>query len=804
MSVVLFLLSGIVLTLEVLETKIFAYSLENNLIFVVVAIVLLGFGAGGTVLSLRAHMGEPRRLVRANLWLMAVALVVAHVYFAHVSHLVEFAVDWPTVSTLVLLAAPYFNAGMAISAILAEPGAHVHRRYAVNLAGSALGCVTVFWSLGPLTAPQLLMVCATALALLAVALGTRARPLAAILVLAAGGVLVWRADDLLPYQEEPAPSGQLALLRENIAKAKAHRADIQRAGLRSEFDRWDPTARIQVHSLDVETSNDELRASLASVPNMWFTQDSSYGSPLIGAGVDEAGAAGFFDRTCYGVGYFRKRPAADVLVIGLGGAPDVQAALHFGARSVVCVDINRTTIAMVRDAMRDFLGNPYGDPRVEVHVRDGRSFVRGDRRLYDHIQLSGVDTKSVLAAGTLAVNESYLYTRQGFLEYLAHLKPDGLMCVLYSGEHFMHRFAVSAMSALAELGADAPHEHVILIEQSAIFGMLVKRTPFSRDECSALDAWLAAADRGGRTGVVITVFELLVEGRALSVDAPPRAVWVPDGRPSRSAIMQAAAEKRLDAALAEHQFDLSPVPDSRPFFFHVFRTRDVFANPPEYFRRLFTLMGLMAAIALLLIIGPLLVFKARGIRVADNVPFAVYFACLGGGFILSEIGLIQRYVLFLGHQAYAFAAVIGGLLVTAGLGSMLAGASRRPRAVIAVATAVICVSIFAHNLFLDDVFSWSADASMATRVAVAVVVLLPLGLPLGMLFPTGLAHVSRTAPVFVPWAFGINGVFSVIGTTLVLPGAILFGFPAMGALAAGIYVLAAAVALVALRRPAGA
>ena len=58
MPLILFALSCLVLTLEVLETKIFAYSLENSLIFLVVGVVLLGFGAGGSVLSLKRDISD--------------------------------------------------------------------------------------------------------------------------------------------------------------------------------------------------------------------------------------------------------------------------------------------------------------------------------------------------------------------------------------------------------------------------------------------------------------------------------------------------------------------------------------------------------------------------------------------------------------------------------------------------------------------------------------------------------------------------------------------------------------------------
>lgn len=797
MPAILLIFSAVVLTLEVLETKIFAYCLANSLMFVVIGLALLGFGAGGTALSLRRQLGDPVQLVRKALLATAVLVIIAHAYFAQISEQVRFQVDFATISSLMLLASPYFTAGMVIAAILSAPGADLSRLYGMNLVGSALGCCSLFIVLGPLTAPQILVLCAVTSGLLGASLCERWRTVSAVVLLAGAGLFV-QAETVFHYRPEPAESqGQLALLQQSVDTINTVAG--QKAELIEKFDRWDPTARVQVHDLIIESDNPEVAEKLSALPSMWFTQDSSYGSPLLG---DGPGRVGVFEKTYFGAGYFRRQPEMDVLVIGLGGAPDIQTALYFDARSIVGVDINATTVGMVRGPMAEYLGDPYGDPRVSIVIRDGRSFARSDDRLYDLIQLSGVDTKSVMSAGALAINESYLYTLEGFREYVARLKPDGLLCIVYAGDDYMHRLAISAMTALADEGATEPYRHVMLLRQSAWVIVLVKKTPFTPAECQQMDAWMAAsAQEGDETGVFLQVYELLGTARALSLIKAPTAVFIPDGRPTTSPVMQAARDGELDSYVASQTLDLSPVPDSRPYFFALARNQQVWTNPPGYFRELFTLAAIMASLAVLLIALPLLIFKVRGIEVQRNLPFVAYFAALGAGFILAEIGLIQRYVLFLGHQAYAFPTVIGGLLITAGIGSLVSARFQsKPHLVIGAAVVITALVIAGHQLLLDPLFGLTADLPLAGRLLVAVGALVPLGIPLGMLFPTGLALVRRTSPLFVPWACGINGVFSVLGTTIAVPGAMMYGFPAMAGLAAGVYGLAALVTVPAARR----
>lgn len=86
------------------------------------------------------------------------------------------------------------------------------------------------------------------------------------------------------------------------------------------------------------------------------------------------------------------------------------------------------------------------------------------------------------------------------------------------------------------------------------------------------------------------------------------------------------------------------------------------------------------------------------------------------------------------------------------------------------------------------------------RIVIAVAVLVPLGVLLGMPFPLGLQIVSGDADALVPWAWGVNGFFTVIGTVSALILGMAWGFKLVLLLGAGCYVLS----LVALRISQGA
>jgi SAM-dependent methyltransferase len=114
---------------------------------------------------------------------------------------------------------------------------------------------------------------------------------------------------------------------------------------------------------------------------------------------------------------------ADVLVIGAGSGNDVAAALHHGVRHVDAVEIDPAIYDLGR---RYHPNRPYSDPRVAVHIDDGRSFVRRTDQRYDLVVYALVDSL-VLHSGFSNIRlESFLFTREAFADIRRVLKPDGV------------------------------------------------------------------------------------------------------------------------------------------------------------------------------------------------------------------------------------------------------------------------------------------------------------------------------------------------------------------------------------------
>jgi hypothetical protein len=120
------------------------------------------------------------------------------------------------------------------------------------------------------------------------------------------------------------------------------------------------------------------------------------------------------------------QPFENVLIIGAGSGNDVSAALAFGAKHVDAVEIDPSIYSL---GVAEHPNHPYQDPRVTVHIDDGRSFVRKTNQKYDLIVYALVDSL-VLQSGYSSLRlESFLFTEEAFADIAAHLRTGGLFAV---------------------------------------------------------------------------------------------------------------------------------------------------------------------------------------------------------------------------------------------------------------------------------------------------------------------------------------------------------------------------------------
>ncbi len=211
-------------------------------------------------------------------------------------------------------------------------------------------------------------------------------------------------------------------------------------------------------------------------------------------------------------------------------------------------------------------------------------------------------------------------------------------------------------------------------------------------------------------------------------------------------------------------------------------------------------------LAAALIIWPLWRFHRQSLSTRGAKRFLLYFVALGAGFIFIEIGLMQRFILFLGHPTFALSVVLFSLLLFSGLGSYLSGKLTPldvdPRRVLRWIIPALAVLMLLYIFMLPPVLQWGLGWSTPVRTLFSILLIAPLGLLMGMPFPLGFRLVGEVNDLLAPWAWGVNGFASVVGSILSVMLAQTIGFSQVMALAILIYLIGLAV-LLSLRTDAG-
>ena len=792
LAVAVGLLAGAALAYEVLLVRLFAILQWHHFAYMVISLALLGFGASGTLVAL---LREP--LLRRFEWVFptsAMAFAVSAPVVFQLAQQVPVDVlellwsprQWLLLAGLyLLLALPFLFAATALCLALARPGAFVHRLYGADLAGSglgALGCVVLLEAMPPW--PALLVVAtlgAIAAGIGALACTLRIRWLVAALLLPL----------LLPGL--PRDLGEL-----EMSQYKALSEMLRVPGTHVVAERSGPLGLVTVvASPDVPLRHAPGLSlnSRAPLPEQLALFVDGNGPSAINRFHYDIGPFAHLGDTPEALPYALLHEPR-VLVLGAGGGTEVLRAIRHGASSIDAVELDPRIVEVMTQQLADFTGDIYSQPGVTLHVAEARAFVARSQAHYDLVQVALVDGFGAAAAGLHALDENYLYTVEAFGRYLERLSDGGLLAITRWNRlppRDSLRLVATARAALEASGIGRPADHVVLVRGWKTHTLLVKPDPFDERDLAAVRRF--AQERA---------FDVAwLPGMARDEANRFNVLDMPAYHDGARALLGDAAVAFSDA----YKFDVSPVTDDRPHFFQFLRPGTL----PELFDKRgagglglvdwgypLLLAALLQALVLgaVLIVLPLRALRRHHARPGPARRWAVfaYFAAIGLAFMGVEMAFIQKLVLFLGHPVRAVAVALTGFLVAAGLGSLAVERLLALRSEMTVrhgALVGIALLGLGYLLLLPGVFEALLAWPDPARIAVALLLIAPLGFCMGLPLPLGLRRLAVHAPEAIPWAWGINGCASVVGAVLAALFALHFGFGAVVLVSVWLYLLTA-------------
>ena len=759
--------------LELGLTRLLSVTTWYHFAFFAISLALLGLGASGVFVYAAQQrlkvVPTPNLLVFSAFAFAGLSVLLMVLYLYTPLGVAGMKNNFLLLMFAILVGtAPFFAGGLYLTIAISRYSESITRVYAADLLGAAGGCLLFIPALGVFGGPGP-MLGAAVLSLLG-ALGYIATPkmrrmTLALLSVAVGILTVQAVQPILDIQY-----GKDGPIRPSL------------------FSEWNSYSRVAVYDEPQVDWGLSQAVDVVPAPSLRMDIDVSAGTAILLP--DSREDVEYLRYDVSALGHWLLPEDSKTLIIGPGGGRDIWTSLVFGARSVTGIEINSIIVdGVMQGAFFNRSAGIYAEPGVSVVVDDGRNYIARSDERYDLIQASLVDTWAATSAGAFALTESNLYTVEAFVEYLSHLSDDGILS-FSRWRTGSQRLITLARAAGEELGwggiADrlfvaASHD---LAGLSGVVTVVVSRQPLTGRQIGIL------TETSERLG-----FELLY--------APAAGNDQSIGQPE---FIELATAPDLAPVLAASPTDISPVNDDKPFFFQSSRLDDLGSffrgflgdtarvrddAPTAGIDLIVRLLVLSVFSVILFIFVPLRFIPSEHAPRTDSALLHLsYFAFLGVGFIVMEVRLIQRFVLFLGHPVYALTVVLFSFLLGAGLGSAFSRRFGSPERVARWALVGVFALGIVYALELPDVLAAGLGLDRSLRIAVTLALLLPLSTLMGMPLPAGIRMLADRSSAMVAWAWGINGATSVLGSALAILLAVSLGFTAVTVIASVFYAAA--------------
>jgi len=777
----LFLVTLATVMFQVLLTRIFSLTMWYHFAFMAISMAMFGMTVGALAVFLRPAawsdaallpgMGRSALLFAVSM----VAVILLHTFFYVPNPAVTVL---PLGITFTAAAVPFVFSGIFVCLALTRFPSRLGQLYAVDLAGAATGCLFVVAALHWLDGVGAVLACATLAALAAVLL-LRGRPrhLATLVTLVLAATTAWTGMHLARYDVAAFPIRYIKF---------APQQEI-------EYERWNSFSRIAVmkpNQWDVPAwSLSSAFKGPLDVPSRWLQIDAGAGTQLVG-----------FDGDLKKLDFLRwdlvnfvhhLRKDARVAVVGAGGGRDILTARLFGQKSVLAIEINGDILAVVNERFGDYTGHLDRLPGVVLVNDEARSYLARTKDRFDILQLTFIDTWAATAAGAYTLTENALYTVEGWTVFLERLEDDGLLAVSRGANAELDRLVALGREALRATGVTQPERHMVLVVNRQArwpqsFGpmgmLLVRKTPFPEAELSRIRA--------------------VAESLRFAVELEPGA--------AKTRLLAALATGRgMEGELALGFTNYDAPTDDQPFFFNMLRpaawlmargSNAIVGH--ESVTVLLDLLLLVTGLTLGCIGLPLALAKVRIAR--GDRALLCFFAAIGLGFMLIEISMLQRLIVFLGHPIYGLSVILFVLLLAGGIGSRLSARvpDDRLRSSGLVLLALLVAALVVVGVLSAPILAGFQASATPVRIAASAALLAVIGLFMGMAFPLGMRLASAVRAELAPWLWAVNGATSVVASVLAVVIAMAWGISTSFWAGVASYLVAAAAFTLAARRQA--
>jgi hypothetical protein len=760
------------LAFEVLLTRVFSIGQWNHLSFMVISIALFGFAASGTFLSiLDARFDRWQQYLSTRR--STAIIIVLYSSTAILSFIVlnNLPLDYfrlplePLQSVylfiaFILLALPFFFSGFIVSVTYALWPEKTGLIYFASMCGSACGAIFPAPLLPVLGEGRLVIVSALIpLILMPVILwypprelfDSKRRQPTKIALLLLGIATIFGAIYLMS-----APGGALIQVKPSPYKALSQILQFPNTRIAETFHNIRGRTDRVISPYIRFIPGLSLRYMEAMAPQDAAFKDGD--NQLVLYHLNSAANARFSTFTLSYSGYYLRPGAQSVLLVLQGGGSAVSCAL--------ASKIEDITIVLENPNLAKILQNHYELP---VTAQPPRAYLSQTSKHFDIIQ---VENWATSIPGSAALNQEHLFTTNAFVQYLRHLKPEGLIIIsrkLLLPPADSLRLWATAYEGLKQAGAENPETHLALLRNWDTFTLLISKRPLT--DTARLEAFARARNfdlvyLAGLTSDRVNRFN--------KFDTPYHFIEI-----SRlAAAYQQAAE---NAYFRSYFLDIAPQSDNRPFPGRFLKWPKIKLLYRSLGSRVYALLMSgeivvsVVFIEALAVSGFLLLLPLFFVRKSGQKPsitHALYFTGVGAGFMFIELFFIKKYILLFGDPVISFTVVVAGVLIFSSFGA--AWVHKKDKQVLKIALIGLIVALLLVFFVLDSFLEFLLRRSGVWHYAGALLVLFPIGFLMGLPFPLAMRDMLKSANQRA-YAWSVNGCASVLTSILAAQIALSFG-----------------------------
>ena len=830
------LVAGSVIALQIGIMRIFSVGSWAHFGSLVVSLAMLGFGLTSAVMCISKSWFERhwQGVAATSLMLFGPLTVAANLLAQQIPFNAIFLVSdpaqkWRLFGNFLLYMLPFLAGAFYLGTVFLKAQRIFGRVYFADLTGSGL-CGLLFLGAMYLLAPESLIIVPLLLWLAGSVLWFLAlghwRPIGGLVAVAVACIAV---HVMAPRFDMPT----LAVSDyKGVSYARKFPDNIR------VYERASPFGYLEVYS------SSYLHFAPGLSDNAAFNLPSMPANAYLGLYIDGEGPSGVIrDLPSNETAYFRFLPmiypyllkqAPDTFVVQFGGGISTAVALKSGSKNVTVAEGNPAVLSAFRHdkGLRDFTGDVLNNPKVRVIDYEGRLFLAHTEDRFDIIDLSLADSAGLSNPGGFAIVEKFAYTREAMASYMRALKEGGILSVTLWNKEEPPKSVLKLYATMADAARQVDGEAIadrffVASSYLSTATVLYKRGGFTPDEVTKLrdhtramsfdeiyypgfvyDATQSAAVLDGYRSQIFGDGET---GDAAGPSGAPAGGKPPEGPPADNAPLPATTMGQLawhhlvhggwgDIA-RRYVFDTRALTNNRPYFAAYVKPADLtrVTDRLELFQDewgyllVWATLGIACVAALSLVLLPL-VFGWRSIFSHNPGKFRtiVYFACLGAGYIMVEVGLISKFIEALSNATVSASVLITGMLVCSGLGSLVSERYfAEARSVMPRIFAAIGALLIGYGLALDSILDWIGTFPYAMRLLFCFVLVFPPAFLMGFPMPIAMTSLAKLGKdhMFL-WAWGINGCFSVVGAALVPVIATSFGLAAVLMVSGCAYLLA--------------